>query len=133
MGKLAILNLGKGDFFKGFPSVTAQLSEDGNSVPIQCTGSLPPAPELIQLYRRWRLLYRLLYESSYPSFGWRARGIEEEIEIDEEDITNVSNVEFGNLCNELQKRINSWLKSESFRNIDQNLRTKLAPADQIYG
>jgi CHASE2 domain-containing sensor protein len=131
MGKLVVLNLGMGDLNQGFPSVTAQLSEDGNSVPLQCTGSLPPAPELIQLYRRWQLLYRLLYESFYPSFGWRRRGIEEEIEIDEEDITNVSAVEFGNLCNELQNQINSWLKSEQFRNIDQKLRTKLATTDKI--
>ncbi|HBE18347.1 MAG TPA: Chase2 sensor protein, partial [Cyanobacteria bacterium UBA11367] len=131
MGKLVILNLGKGDFFKGFPSVTAQLSEDGNPVPLQCTGSLPPAAELIQLYRRWQLLYRLLYESFYPSFGWRRRGIEEEIEIDEEDITHFSSVEFSNLCDELQNRINSWLKSEPFRNIDQKLRTKLATTDEI--
>ncbi|HAX80435.1 MAG TPA: Chase2 sensor protein [Cyanobacteria bacterium UBA11372] len=129
MGKLVVLNLGNGDLNIGFPSVTAQLSEDGNS--LQCTGSLPPAPELIQLYRRWQLLYRLLYESFDPSFGWRRRGIDEEIEIDEEDITHVSAVEFSNLCNELQNRINSWLKSESFRNIDQKLRTKLAPTDEI--
>jgi CHASE2 domain-containing sensor protein len=131
MGKLVVLNLGMGDLNQGFPSVTAQLSEDGNSVPFQCTGSLPPAPELIQLYRRWWLLYRLLYESFYPSFGWRRRGIEEEIEIDEEDITNVSAVEFDNLCKELQNQINSWLKSEQFRNIDQKLRTKLATTDKI--
>ncbi len=131
MGKLVVLNLGKGDFFNGFPSVTAQLSEDGNPVPLQCTGSLPPAPELMELYRRWQLLYRLLYESFYPSFGWRRRGIDEEIEIDEEDITNVSFVEFSNLCNELQNRINSWLKSEPFRNIDQKLRTQLATTDEI--
>jgi CHASE2 domain-containing sensor protein len=131
MSKLVVLNLGKGDLNRGFPSVTAQLCEDGNPVPLQCMGSLPSAPELIELYRRWQLLYKLLYESLYPSSSWCRRSLDEEIEIEEEDITNVSFVEFSNLCNELQNRINSWLKSDSFRNIDQKLRTKLAPTDEI--
>ena len=131
MGKLVVLNLGNGDLNIGFPSVTAQLSEDGNPVPLQCTGSLPPAPELMELYRRWQLLYKLRYESLYPSSSWSRRSIDEEIEIDEEDITNVSFVEFSNLCNELRNRINSWLKSEPFRKIDQKLRTQLATTDEI--
>ncbi|MBE9227020.1 CHASE2 domain-containing protein [Phormidium sp. LEGE 05292] len=131
MGKLVGLNLGKGDLNRGFPSVTVQLSEDENSVPLQLTGSLPAAPELIALYRRWQLLYKLIYESLYCSIFWRKNESDEEIEIEEEDITNVSIVEFDNLCNDLQNTINSWLKSDSFRNIDQKLRTKLATTDEI--
>ncbi|MFB2892957.1 molecular chaperone TorD, partial [Aerosakkonemataceae cyanobacterium BLCC-F50] len=94
MGKLVGLNLGKGDLNRGFPSVTVQLSEDGNSIPLQLTGSLPASPELIALYKRWQLLYKLIYESLYPSGCWRGHEIDEAIEIDEEDITNVSIIEF---------------------------------------
>jgi CHASE2 domain-containing sensor protein len=133
MSKLVVLNLGKGDLKRGFPSVTVQLWEEGNPIAMQFTGSLPPASSLWQLYRRWQLLYQLLYEALYPSLDWR-RYLEkqdEEIEIDEEDVTNISSVDFINLCDDLSKGINTWLKSEAFRNIDQKLRTRLAPNDEI--
>lgn len=131
MGKLVGLNLGKGDLNRGFPSVTVQLSEDNNSIPLQLTGSLPASAELIALYERWRLLYKLIYESLYPHGCWRKNESDREIEIEEEDITNVSIIEFSNLCNDLQNTINCWLKSESFRKIDQKLRTKLVTTDEI--
>lgn len=133
MSKLVVLNLGRGDLKRGFPSVTVQLWEEGNPIAMQFTGSLPPAPELWQLYRRWQLLYQLLYEALYPSLGWRRRIEKEddEIEIDEEDVTNISSVDFINLCDDLSKGINTWLKSEAFRNIDQKLRTTLDPDDEI--
>lgn len=65
MSKLVVLNLGKGDLKKGFPTVTVQLWEDGNRVPMQFTGALPAAQELLEFYRRWQLLYNLLYEALY--------------------------------------------------------------------
>ncbi len=134
MAKLVVLNLGRGDLQRGFPTVTAQLWEEGHRIPIQFTGSLPAAPELPELYRRWQLLYQLLYEVLYPSLGWRKRieiDEEEEIEIDQDDVTNISSVEFSSLCNELHDRINTWFQSESFRHIDQKLRTKLHPSEEI--
>ncbi|GAA6617324.1 CHASE2 domain-containing protein [Scytonema sp. NUACC26] len=132
MSKLVVLNLGKGDLKKGFPTVIVQLWEDLDRVPMQFTGALPAAPELIELYRSWQLLYNLLYESLYHRLGWpRSIDIDKDIEIDEEDVTNVSTVEFSNLCDGLQKRINLWLQSKLFRNIEQKLRTKLASDDEI--
>ncbi|MFB2770972.1 CHASE2 domain-containing protein [Pelatocladus sp. BLCC-F211] len=134
MSKLVVLNLGKGNLKQGFPSVTAALWEDGNPIAMQFTGSLPAAPELWSLYKRWQLLYQLLYEALYPGSDWRnyTDDLEDiDIEIDEEDVTNVSSIDFSNLCDDLHKQINSWLKSEPFRHIDQKLRTKLNPDDEI--
>ena len=131
MNKLVILNLGKGDLNIGFPSVNAQLFEDGKPIGFQLTGSLPASPELIELYKRWQLLYKLIYESFYPSPCWRENHSHEEIEIEEDDITHVSFIEFSHLCHELQLELNSWLKSEPFRKIDQKLRTRLAPTEEI--
>lgn len=131
MNKLVVLNLGKGDLNQGFPSVNAQLFEEGNPIPLQLTASLPPAPDLIKLNKRWQLLYKLIYESLYPSPCWRGTNIDEEIEIEEDDITNISIIEFSHLCHELQLELNSWLKSESFRKIDQKLRTRLAATEEI--
>jgi CHASE2 domain-containing sensor protein len=132
MSKLVILNLGKGNLKQGFSSVTAILSEENNPI-AQFSGSLPTAPELWQLYRRWQLLYQLLYESLDPSLGWRKHiDIEDQdIEIEEDDVTNVSSVDFWKLCDDLHTNINAWLKSEPFRNIEQKLRTKLDPSDEI--
>lgn len=132
MSKLVVLNLGKGNLNQGFPTVTAQLYDDGNPVPIQFTGSLPAAPELPELYKRWRLLYQLLYDALYPNMEWRRQlESDDDIAIDEDDVTNVSSVEFGSLCDELHNQINSWLKSEAFSNIDRKLRTKLHPHEEI--
>lgn len=132
MSKLVVLNLGQGDIKTGFPVVTVQLWDENIALPIQFTGSLPPAPQLTELYRNWQLLYHLLYETPYKSPGWQRRmEIEENIEIEEEDVTNVSSIEFTKLCNELQSSINIWLKSKLFRPIDQKLRTKLAATDDI--
>ncbi len=52
-----VFSLLGGDLDRGFPVVTAQIWETQQSYPIKLTGSLPAAPELSELYRRWRTLY----------------------------------------------------------------------------
>ena len=133
MSKLVVLNLGRGDLKRGFPSVTVQLWEESNPIAMQFTGSLPAAPDLWQTYGRWQLLYELLYEALYPTLGWRRRVADkdEDFEIDEEDVTNISSMDFKSLCDDLSQEINTWLKSEEFRNIDQKLRTTLDTHDEI--
>jgi CHASE2 domain-containing sensor protein len=132
MKKLVVLNLGNGDLKQGFPTVTAQLYDNGNPTPIQAIGSLPAAPQLTEIYRRWQLLYQLIYEALYPSLNWRdRRELDDDIEIDEEDVTHISSVEFGHLCQCLYNEIQNWLRSESFRNIDRRLRIHLTPDDEI--
>ena len=132
MSKLVVLNLGQGSLKTGFPVVTVQLWDENIALPTQFTGSLPPAPQLAELYRNWQLLYYLLYDTPYQHLSWQRRmEIEENIEIEDEDVTNVSSIEFDKLCHELQNGINLWLKSKDFRPIDQKLRTKLASTDDI--
>ncbi len=130
MTKLVVLNLGKGNLNQGFATVTAQLY-DGNEVPIQFTGSLEAAPKLVELYRRWCLLYQLVHDSL--SYTGRSKSCFQvtEIEIEDEDVTNISSVEFNLLCEDLSQEINTWLRADSFRNIEQKLRTKLHPRDEI--
>jgi CHASE2 domain-containing sensor protein len=122
MNQLVVLSLGNGDLNNGFPAVTAELWEANNPYPMKFTGSLPAAPELPELYRAWQLLYSALYSRR----GWNTR-----LEIEEADVTNVSEVDFNDLCQRLSERINAWLHSESFRNIDQQLRTRLNFSDEI--
>jgi len=71
----------------GFPAVTAQLWEPGNPHPMKFIGSLPAARFLnstdIGSY----------YIGSLFTLDWCPR-----IEIDAADVTNVSEVEFSDLC-----------------------------------
>jgi CHASE2 domain-containing sensor protein len=135
MTKLVVLNLGAGNFRQGFSTVTVQLW-DNTGVPVQMVGSLPAAPEISELYRRWQLLYCLLHEAVYHDRNWRKlRNFDYlsdiDVEVEEEDITNVSLIEFSSICEEIQYHINLWFKSLSFIHINQKLRTKLAPCDRI--
>jgi CHASE2 domain-containing sensor protein len=122
MQNLVLLSLGKGDLQNGFPSITAQLWENDNPYPMKFMGALPAAPDLGELYRRWQLLYSALYQR----LDWFPR-----IEIDDADITNISYTEFSELCCKLSTRLNAWLDSEAFRNIDRELRTQLDPQAEI--
>ena len=97
---------------------------------MQFSGGLPAAPELEALYRRWQQMY----ETLYFSLGWRRLGeleLEPEFEIDEADVTHVSQEEFEHLCQELQQGLNTWLNAELFHNIERQLRTRLVPTDEI--
>ncbi|MCG8368422.1 MAG: CHASE2 domain-containing protein [Pseudanabaenales cyanobacterium] len=125
MSKLVVINLGSGDLQNGCPDVTAQISPTANSHhPMKSMGSLPPAPELGQLYKRWQLLYREFYrERSAPST--RA------ISIESAGVTHFSEVEFSDLSQQLKIQLNAWLNSESFHPIDRKLSRVLDPADEI--
>ncbi len=122
MNKLVVFSLLAGDLKQGFPAVTAQIWDSSRPYAIKFTGSLPPAPELSELYRRWQLLYEALHQR----LGWRPR-----IKIHSQDITNISVSEFGELCQQLQSCINKWLNSEPFQNVVQQLRTQLNRDDAI--
>lgn len=123
MNKSVVLSLGNGDLHSGFPAVTVQVWEDGSHpAPTKFTGSLPRAPKIVQLYQSWQLLYLALYQR----LDLRPR-----LEIDTGDITNVSEVEFDDLCQQLADEMNFWLNSDSFRQIDRQLRTQLSTRDEI--
>lgn len=122
MDTLVVFSFLGGDLHQGFPVVTAQIWDSSKPYPIKFTSSLPPVPELPELYRRWRLLYEALHQR----LGWRSR-----MEIHTQDITNISVSEFGELCQKLQDSINKWLNSEIFQNLVQQLRTQLNKDDAI--
>jgi CHASE2 domain-containing sensor protein len=135
MSKLVVLNLGKGSLQEGFNGAIAQIYErdaDNDFFPTQFTGSLPAAPELTELYRRWQILYNLLYDSLIPDLTWRVQyESDDEIEIELEDVTNISSVEFNKLCEDLKLKFNIWLNCPTFVYLEQKLRTKLSPTEEI--
>ncbi len=123
-----VINLGIGNLYEGFPVVTVKLWELNNPRPQQFIGSLPPAPNLMDLYRNWRLIYQNLCDR----LSTLNRNLDDdELEIDQSDITNVSIVDFQDLSKQLQQNINSWLESTGIISISRQLRAALNPADEI--
>lgn len=122
MSKLLVFSLLGGDLNQGFAVVTAQLWDTNQSLIVKLTGSLPAVPELPQIYHKWRLLYEALH--------YRL-GNNQRIKVHQQDVTNISVNDFNDVCQQLQKNINTWLKSEPFQNIERQLRTLLSPHDEI--
>ena len=121
MTKLVILNFGTGNFQSGFPTITMQLGETGN-LWMQVTGSLPPAPELPELYRSWQILYKAINH-----YSDRNRSIE----IEEASITHFSEDEYSSICQKLEQSLDRWVGNLGFNNIEQQLRTQLNAQDSI--
>lgn len=129
MSKSVVINLGHGDLNNGFPRVTAQLWAAGDPLPEQFIGSLPAQPELVELYRNWQSIYQNLCDRKYLLS--RSNQSDDELEIDEGAITNVSVIGFDQVCQKLEQNINAWLKSQEFLHIEQQLRSALDPAAEI--
>jgi CHASE2 domain-containing sensor protein len=120
-----VINLGIGDLHSGCANVIAQVSTQGQ-YSMQYVGSLPPAPELEQLYRRWQLLYREFYRSHSANLSATRA-----ITISTSGVTHFSSVEFGDLAQQLRRRLNHWLNAESFHAIDRKLSRLFDPTDPI--
>ncbi|MBD2516049.1 CHASE2 domain-containing protein [Nostoc sp. FACHB-973] len=123
MSKRVVLNFGRGSFETGFPSVTAELWETNGVRSQQLIGSLPSAPEIITCYREWKHLYNALAQRLRLSLS---------IEIESASLTNVSQDDLHGLCQRLQVEINYWLNAETFRKIDQKLRTWLSHTEEVW-
>ena len=126
MSRLVVINLGSGDLQQGCPSITAQISHpDGSRHSMQFRGSLPPAPEIERLYQLWQLLYEAFYRMrslrSSPDFEIISNGM----------FTHFSEVEFRRLCQQVHAQLNAWLTSETFLNIDRQVRSQLNPTEEI--
>lgn len=128
MERLLVLNLGNGNSKLGLPSIIAQLWEEGTAQPMQIAGSLPAMPELDRLLQQWQTLYFALY----AHLGWR-RSLDPsfEFDLDETDVTHISQAEFESVCQQLQVCLNQWLNSDSFGQIQRRIRTCLSPEDSI--
>lgn len=132
MSRIIVLSLGTGNLEDGFPGVTSQLGESGCAYRMKFTGSLPPAPEIAQLYRNWQSLYSAFYQ---PLVLCRSTDNFDEAddawEIEEGYVTNISEVDIVSLCKQLSQSINRWFDSPEFRKIDRQLRTHLEPSEEI--
>lgn len=122
-----LLNLGSGDLYSGFPRVTATLWSTEHPLPEQWLGALPPANHLLTLYREWQVIYRSLCDRR----AFRTPIVNNELEIDTEWITNISQKSFQEQCQRLQEAMNGWLNSEAFQLLIQSMRSRLDPTKEI--
>lgn len=103
MGKLVVLNLGEGDFNRGFGGVTLRIGEDGASPSTEINGKLPSVPELPDSYSNWQK------NGLRPSPGNKHKPSSKL----------------------LKTCLNSWLNSEPFCPIRETLLEKLTPDDEV--
>jgi CHASE2 domain-containing sensor protein len=130
MSRLVVLSLGQGNLEDGFPAVTVQLGEQNNPYGMKFTASLPAAPEITAIYRNWRSLYSLFHQRLGLRLNVEAE-VDDDFEIESDYVTNISEVDLHDLCEQLDNSINAWLNSTQFHKIDQQLRTQLEPSVEI--
>ncbi|MCU0541719.1 MAG: pentapeptide repeat-containing protein [Oscillatoriaceae cyanobacterium Prado104] len=117
---LVILTLESGDFASGFSFVIAQIWQDGERLPIQIPGQLPPRRELLKLYHRWQSLYQNFIEP-----------LAIRLEVKQAQITTISVVEVNQLAEDLEGELNKWLKSEQFITIDRKMYESFHRSDEV--
>jgi CHASE2 domain-containing sensor protein len=129
MSRLVVLSLGQGSLEEGFPAVIVQFGEAGSAYTMKLTASLPMAPKISEIYRQWRSLYSAFYQRL--PFRDAMVSEDDDFEIEEAYITNVSEIDIYELCQRMSDTINEWLDSNDFRRVEQQLRTQLKPTDEI--
>ena len=121
---VAILQLGSGSLQAGFPHVTVAIGREKQPCYAKAVASLPPAPELLELYQKWQALYVALY----ATLGWRLRIT---FPTDGAKVTNVSEAGLREICDRMRLLFNQWLNSPGFASIERQLRTRLSPEHTV--
>lgn len=114
MEKLIVLTPNDGDFQQGFKNVKLQICPQQES--ITAIAQLPPAPDIPVLYRRWQKQYPLLVKSPFLKVPRGFKNVQ---------ITNISRQNFESCRQDLQRRLNDWLNSETFLGAFEQMCQKL--------
>ena len=107
------------DLTEGF-TVWADINNEGHRNPIKLPGSLPPAPDLSRVYKKWQDLFGNIYAG-----GSRIQFNQEPM------IANISRRELKGYGEQIQQLLNQWLRSDSFREIEDKLRECFHPNDEV--
>ena len=119
MSKRVILTLMPGSFEQGFPVILRIKSDSGTADrEIQVVGQMPPAPNILQLFKQWQSAYRQIVMPH------------SRIEPLPNQVINVSCHQLGF---ELSQGINEWLNSgfSSWQKIRDRLQQHLDETDEI--
>jgi hypothetical protein len=123
--KEIILRLGSGSLTTGFPSVNIELRQHHHNKTQNCweaTTSLPPAPQLNDIYQKWQFLYQTSLQHP-PQRG---------VKFAPATITNYGTQDIQQIIDSLTTALNTWLNQGNFhQQIQAQLRTELHPTDRI--
>ena len=115
-----VINLGRGTLKDGCDTVIVQLLDRNNNCLRQFVGSLPPAPELAELYSKWQCGYRCYLLDRAMRIG-----------LLQPDGFRYSETEFRWLCQTIPQKLNQWLDCQTFNMIERLLRTDLSKEELI--
>lgn len=118
MEKLVVLKLDD-NLTKGVRA-TLEIGPEGERATVEIQGFLPPKLEIADNYDRWQSVYRSLGD-------FRIKPIA--ITISESRTAQLSKCR--ELAEQLSQQINSWLNSESFRQLTETFLEQLMPSDEI--
>ena len=125
MNRVVTLKFVNGSLERGF-SVILQIANEGERASFQTIAQLPPAPEIPRFYHQWQTIYRFLGKPI------RRVATTHRIELmPEEEATHISSEDCDRIAEQLSKRMNSWLRSESFRAVREGLLENLKRNDAI--
>lgn len=110
-----ILGLGMGDLNKGFPEITGEFQENRTTLH-KFKGSLPPAPEVAEMQRRWQAICRATQSSKFFS----------RIKVKSTGLKNFSEDNPKFVYQGLTESMRLWLSSEEFyTGIEKNFRKEI--------
>ena len=118
--QVVLLKLEGGDLKQGF-EVSADILCDRQRLDITLEGKLPPKPEISEHYQKWQKTYAIL------NYNLNNRAIK----VNKGQITNFSVETLKNQAEELEMDVKTWLKSEQFHPIQQELCDKLNHNDEV--
>ncbi|WP_293148511.1 MULTISPECIES: CHASE2 domain-containing protein [unclassified Microcoleus] len=118
MQKLVVLKLDD-NLTKGVRA-TLEIGPEGERAAVEIPGFLPPQPEIADNYDRWQSVYRSLGD-------FRIKPIA--ITISSSRAEQLAKCR--DLAAQLSQQINSWLYSESFRQLRETLLAQLSPLDTV--
>ncbi|MEL7355610.1 MAG: CHASE2 domain-containing protein [Cyanobacteria bacterium J06560_6] len=125
MEQRVVINLGKGNWQKGFPNIIVQLRGTDETEAMQLIGQLPKAPALFMLFERWQSYYYAI------NSDLGLRQLQSVITFEKNPVTHVSDEGFKALCQQLKKQFNAWLSVTTFMNVDRRLRTHLDTSKEV--
>ena len=121
MGKLVVLEVGKGNFDQEF-EVILEIGEESDRHSIRFKGTLPPAPDIPTHYQRWQSAYRTL-------------DVCRRIEIKAAQTTNISIRDTINNCGNwaltFKDSLTDWYNSKNFSPIREKLCQEIDKSAEI--
>ncbi|UKP01381.1 pentapeptide repeat-containing protein [Nostoc sp. UHCC 0870] len=118
MTKKVLLKFGKGSFDTGFSAI-AQFAGENSCIIAEVRGDLPPSPDLLEIYERWRIAYENL-GYSFRSLNWNLNS----------SSSIMGRHKFFDLSKTLEKSLNFWLNSQEFRFIKDTFISKLKRSEE---